>query len=148
VCRGVGEARAGPVAVHDDEAERGEHPEHHEDCPRIAVRDSTSSRPSRASSSPATQPSSVERVYPAGDPGQQQDRQRPDQRYGEPPAERRQPEQPLAGRDHDLAERRVRHQLALGAAQEVRAAADKQVVDVLDVVDLTPWRSIPQESGT
>ena len=102
---------------------------------RIAVLLSTNSRPSSAISKPATQPSSVERVIRRVTPGDHQDRQRPDDRRGEPPAERGQAEQPLADRDHRLAERRVRHVLAR-RAEDVRAAADEQRVDVLRMIEL------------
>ena len=77
-----------------------------------AVRLITNSSPSSASSRPGHAAEQGRPGHPPGDPGQQQDGQRPDQRGGEPPAERVQPERPLAERDEQLAQRRVHDEFA------------------------------------
>ncbi len=120
-----GQPGPGPVPVDDQQAEGGQHPEHDED-----VEDRGPAQHELQAVQRHQQPGDAAEQgragHPADDPGQHQDGQRADQRDREPPAERGQPEQPLADRDHHLAERRVRDQLALGAGQDVRAARDEQ----------------------
>ena len=87
------------------------------------------------------------RFLAARDPRRHQDSQRARQGRGEPPAERRQAEQPLPGSDHDLAERRMGDVLALGTRQDVRAALGEQRIGVLDVIDLYAMLQDPVRIG-
>ena len=89
-----------------------------------AVRLCTNSSPSTVSSSPATQPSSVERDSRRPMRAIISTVRVPTTRRPEPPAERGEPEQLLADRDHPLAARRVHDVGRVAGPQPVQVARE------------------------
>ena len=139
----LGEPGPGNVPVDEDAAERGQDEEHQEDVEDPGPREHELQAVQRhqQSGDAAEQRGPG---HPAGDPAHQQDGQRAEHRAGEPPAERVQPEQPLAHRDEQLADLRLHHVLParrvpLQGAKMFVCPAWMRELALLTRFHSTPW---------
>ena len=104
----------------------------------MPIRDCTCESPSQISSTPATAPSSVERVSRRADADHEQHGDRAGQRRGRAPAPAVVAEHRLADRDQLLAQRRVDDQLVAGVVLD--AAVAQHLPGLRDVVLLVEDR--------